>query len=149
MFKRVIWATDGSADADVALPVAKTLVADSGGALLAVHCQERTLPGKGGGRLPRAANEDELVAKIEAQIKDLTSEGISASLQMLTTDVGEAAEVIAEAARSEHADVIVLGTRGHTAIGGLLVGSVAQKLLHNTPCPLLAVPVPDRHHSPA
>jgi nucleotide-binding universal stress UspA family protein len=144
VFKRVIWATDGSEDADAALPVAKTLVADSGGALLVVHCQERTLPGKGGGRLPRNANEDELVAKIEGQVKDLTTQGISTSLQMLTTDVGEAAELIADAARSEQADVIVVGTRGHTALGGLLVGSVTQKLLHDTPCPLLAVPVPDR-----
>ena len=149
MFKRVIWATDGSEDADVALPVAKTLVADSGGALLVVHCQERTLPGKGGGRLPRNANEDELVAKIEGQVKDLTSDGLSATLQMLTTDVGEAAEVISEAARSEHAEVIVLGTRGHTALGGLFMGTFTQKLLHHTPCPLLAVPVPDRHHTPA
>lgn len=146
MFKRVIWATDGSDDADVALPVAKTLAADSGGALLVVHCQERTLPGKGGGRQPRSANEDELVAKIEGQVKDLSAEGISASLQMLTCDVGESAEEIAGAARSENADVIVVGTRGHTALGGLLVGSVTQKLLHSTPCPLLAVPVPDKHH---
>lgn len=149
MFKRVIWATDGSDDADLALPAAKTLAADSGGALLVIHCRERTLPGKGGGRLPRNAKEDELVVKVEGQVKDLTSQGISATLQMITTDVGEAAEAIADAARSEHADVIVVGTRGHTALAGLLVGSVTQKLLHNTPCPLLAVPVPDRHHSPA
>jgi nucleotide-binding universal stress UspA family protein len=149
VFKRVIWATDGSDDADLALPVAKTLAADSGGALLVIHCQERTLPGKGGGRLPRNANEDELAVKIEGQVKDLISQGISATLQMITTDVGEAAETIADAARSERADVIVVGTRGHTTLAGLLVGSVTQKLLHNTPCPLLAVPVPDRHHSPA
>jgi nucleotide-binding universal stress UspA family protein len=38
------------------------------------------------------------------------------------------------------ADVVVVGTRGHTAIGGLLLGSVTQRLLHVAPCPVLAVP---------
>ena len=36
--------------------------------------------------------------------------------------------------------MIVVGTRGHTAIGGLLLGSVTQRLLHIGTCPVLAVP---------
>jgi nucleotide-binding universal stress UspA family protein len=141
-----MWATDGTEDADQALPVARALVSDSGGALLVIHCQERTLPGKGGGRLSRYANEEELVAKIEAQVKELSDSGVKTSLQTVTADVGEAAGVIADAARSEQADIIVVGTRPHSGLGGLLVGSVTQKLLHNSPCPLLSVPVGDRAH---
>jgi nucleotide-binding universal stress UspA family protein len=34
MFKKVVWATDGSEAADLALPHAKTLVAEAGGELL-------------------------------------------------------------------------------------------------------------------
>jgi nucleotide-binding universal stress UspA family protein len=40
-------------------------------------------------------------------------------------------------------DAIVVGTRGHTPIAGLLVGSVTQRLLHIAPCPLIAVPTRD------
>jgi nucleotide-binding universal stress UspA family protein len=57
--------------------------------------------------------------------------------------VGGAAHAIAEIAGREHVDLIVVGTRGRTALAGLLIGSVTQRLLHIAPCPVLAVP-PER-----
>ncbi len=36
--------------------------------------------------------------------------------------------------------MIVVGTRGRSPLAGLLAGSVAQRLLHVAPCPVLAVP---------
>ena len=50
------------------------------------------------------------------------------------------AHMIADVARGFGADVVVVGTRGHTAIGGLLLGSVTQRLLHIATCPVLAIP---------
>jgi nucleotide-binding universal stress UspA family protein len=140
MFKRVVWATDGSEDADRALPQAKTLAADGGGALLVVHCEEMTLPGKAGGSFPRNANEDELQEKIKRQVAELSSEGIEASLRLTRAAVGGAGHAIADVASEEKADVIVVGTRGHTVLVGLLVGSVVQRLLHIATCPVLVVP---------
>ena len=81
MFKKIVWATDGSDSADKALAVAKMLATESGGELVAVHCEELTLPGKGGGSLPVAANEDDLRAKIERQVSDLSADGITATLE--------------------------------------------------------------------
>jgi nucleotide-binding universal stress UspA family protein len=140
MFKRVVWATDGSDDANQALPQAKTFAAESGGALLVVHCEEMTLPGKGGGSFPRNANEDELQEKIKRQVADLSNEGIQASFHMVKSQVGNAAHAIVELATAEQADVIVVGSRGHTVLVGLLVGSVPQRLLHIATCPVLVVP---------
>ena len=40
MYEKVVWATDGSEAADLALPHAATLAADSGGELFIVHCEE-------------------------------------------------------------------------------------------------------------
>jgi nucleotide-binding universal stress UspA family protein len=62
------------------------------------------------------------------------------TLRIETGAAPGAAHMIADVARGFGADVVVVGTRGHTAIGGLLLGSVTQRLLHVAPCPVLAVP---------
>ena len=109
--------------------------------MLVVHCTEFTLPGKAGGRFPVNANEDELKEKVQRQVDELSQEGIRSTLRLETAALGGAAHVIAEIAGEDGAEVIVVGTRGHTALAGLLVGSVTQRLLHIAPCPVLAVPV--------
>ena len=143
MFKRIVWATDGSDSADKALVVAKMLVTDSGGEFVAVHCEERTLPGKGGGSRSLAANEEDLKSKIERQVSELAGDGIKATLETPRAFVGNAAHEIASVAATHEADAIVVGTRGHTPLGGLLVGSVPQRLLHIAPCPVITVPTRD------
>lgn len=140
MFETVMWATDGSAPADEALALARSLAEESGGRLIAAHCIEMTLPGKGGGSLTVHANEDDLSAKVRTQVLDLTDAGITTSLRTVRVPVGEGARALAELAREEGADVIVTGSRGHTMLGGLAT-SLTQRLLHVAPCPVLVVPV--------
>lgn len=145
MFKKVIWATDGSDAADEALLTAREMATDDGGELVVVHCVEFTMPGKGGGRMPVYANEDELEAKITQQVGTLSAKGVPSRLRKATGSVGQAAQVIADVARDEGAEVIVVGTRGRGPMAGLLLGSVTQRLLHLAPCPILAVPVRNGH----
>ncbi|HET6870422.1 MAG TPA: universal stress protein [Solirubrobacteraceae bacterium] len=144
MYNKVMWATDGSEAADRALVHAKSLAAASATPLLVVYCEEFMVPAKGGGSLPVHANEAELRAKIEHQIAEIGDNGTSATLEITRSMSGGAAHAIAEIAAREHADLIVVGTRGHTPLVGLLLGGVTQRLLHIAPCPVLAVP-PDRN----
>lgn len=53
--------------------------------------------------------------------------------------VGEPAEVIVRYAREKACDQIIMGTRGLGAVGGLLLGSVATKVLHLTNIPVAFV----------
>lgn len=138
MFKTILWATDGSAAADRALPYAKALAQEGGKKLLVVHCREIYV-GRGGG-YPVLADDEELVAKIREQVEAARADGLQASAKVIAGTGTAAAHVIADAAREEAADVIVVGTRGHSPVAGLLVGSVTQRLLHVAPCPVLAVP---------
>lgn len=52
---------------------------------------------------------------------------------------GYPATVIVEEAESQGADLIVIGTHGHTGLKHLLLGSVAERVVQKSPCPVLTV----------
>jgi nucleotide-binding universal stress UspA family protein len=138
VFKRIVWATDGSAGADCALELAKSLASQDGASLVAVHSIE-FIAGKGGA-VSQSADEDERQAKVAAQVAKLEAEGLTVGSRIVHGGVHGPAHLVAETAAQEGADLIVCGTRGHTALAGLLLGSVTQRLLHIAPCPVLVVP---------
>ena len=97
------------------------------------------------GRAPLEVDEDEIQADLRAMVKDFAAEGIEASLEMGDVMAGGAgtAHAIADIAERSKADLIVTGTRGHSPVAGLLVGSVTQRLLHIAKQPILVVPATD------
>ena len=52
---------------------------------------------------------------------------------------GEAHEATMECAKEEGADMIVMGTHGHTGITHALLGSTAEKVVRLSSCPVLTV----------
>ena len=50
---------------------------------------------------------------------------------------------IVEVARTRQADLIVMGTHGHTGVARLLCGSVAVKVQRHTPCRVLILRIGD------
>jgi len=52
---------------------------------------------------------------------------------------GDPAAQIVAAARDREADLIVVGSRGHGRLAGLLIGSVAQKVVSLAHCPVVVV----------
>ena len=127
MFGTIVLAIDGSRPSDRAVDYAGRLAKESGSRIVAVHVKE-IMAGRAAG--PVHVDEDEILDKVRGQIKQLSDDGIKAELQVTSTMTGGPAHVIAEAAAKESADVIVTGTRGHTALAGVFLGSVAQRLLH-------------------
>lgn len=53
--------------------------------------------------------------------------------------VGDAAHEIAAYAKTHHCETIVMGTRGLGTVATLVLGSVAQKVLHLTHVPVMLV----------
>ena len=53
--------------------------------------------------------------------------------------VGEAAATIVEYAREKQCELIIMGSHGRGAFAGALLGSVAGKVVHSAPVPVLLV----------
>lgn len=138
MFKTIIWATDGSETADRALPTALDLTAESKGKLLVVHADER-LGGRSAGA-PVLADEEDVQAALTSKVSDLKQSGVDATFRVVHGTNIDPADLIADVAKEVDADLIIVGTRGHGRVAGMLLGSVTQQLLHVAPCPVLAVP---------
>jgi nucleotide-binding universal stress UspA family protein len=138
MFKTVLWATDGSETAALALPYALGLAEPDKAKLVVVHIRE-IFVGRGGG-YPVFADESELRAQIETQVEDLRISGLNATFIVRTCTGGHAARTIAEIAKEVGADLILVGTHGYGRVANALLGSVTQGLLHAGVCPVLAVP---------
>jgi nucleotide-binding universal stress UspA family protein len=141
VFTKILWATDGSEAADLALPLVKELAAVHGAQVVVFHSDLRMVGPRAYG-YPVHVDEDELKEKIRGQAEELGEAGIEASFDISAgTTLGGAAHHIADAAQRCGAGLIVVGSRGHTPLGGLLLGSVTQRLLHVASCPVMVVPV--------
>lgn len=140
MFTKVIWATDGSEHADRALVTAAQVATGDGAELHVVHVVEKLVSGRASG-LDAFGNEDEIKAKVRGQATAIAREnGIKTVVHVLAARTMKIADAIADVADQVGADLIVVGTRGHGAVGALMLGSITQGLLHISPCPVLAIP---------
>jgi nucleotide-binding universal stress UspA family protein len=139
MFKKIVWATDGSENADHALAVAKSLAAEGAAELTIVHVVQKVAT-SGHAALGWYADEELVEAKVDKIASELSQEGLSARVKLVTHVGPQPAHEIANVARETGADLIVVGSRGHGTIPGLLLGSVTQRLLHLAPCPVLVIP---------
>ncbi len=62
--------------------------------------------------------------------------------------VGVDAHEILEYARAQAADLIVMGTHGRTGLAHVLLGSVAEKVVRRSPCPVLTIRHPSLSAAP-
>jgi len=76
--------------------------------------------------------------ELEAIKADLSAAGIAAEVRQLVRGLEPAEDLIA-VAEEVNADFIVIGLRRRSPVGKLILGSNAQRILLEAPCPVLAV----------
>ena len=124
-FKRLLIASDGSPYSDAALTEAIAMASRAGGELLGVAV---------------AREEGEILEAQEIIHRMMTAanrEGVSFqgfSPQGLAADDG-----IIQVARENHVDLIIMGSHGRTGFKKLLMGSVTERVIGQTPYPVLVV----------
>lgn len=88
---------------------------------------------------PRGAmSHDDVIAGIRRSLDAVGASGIDTRALALE---GRAPDLIAERARALPADLLVMGSHGRSGFNRLLLGSVTEKVLRMSPCPVLTVPL--------
>jgi nucleotide-binding universal stress UspA family protein len=137
----VVVGVDLSVPSDQALERAMAIAGMHGAKLVVVHAlaDDGPIPDVGNEMLEQlgevsAAVRAEETRRLAERIAKVEERGIAVELVSTT---GAPGEVIAQAARERGAELIVVGTHGHTGISRFLLGSVASAVLRHTPCDVL------------
>lgn len=136
MFEKILIAVDGSDHARKATPVTIELAKTGKAEVVVMHVYE--VPHARGPVAP-AEQPEEAKSLTGAIVKEITSAGVPARGEVISTSAGKAAAAIVDTARDEKADLIVMGSRGLSELEGLLLGSVTHKVLQLADRPVLVV----------
>ena len=144
--KTILVAVDFSDSSEAALEYAVGLAQPLGARLVVVHCYELPVYG-----FPDGA----LVASVEVatRIMNAAQAGLDGMVEKYKDQVkidtvlrqGVAWEEVRAVSEEVGADLVVIGTHGRRGIARALIGSVAEKILRTSVCPVLTIHVP--HHN--
>lgn len=147
LLKNVLVATDFGEPADAALAYGRALARNFGATLHILHVAEnvfaRGFAEAYVGVIPEIQRDIEENAR--RQIEELATDNDTPALptRVAVVTSNAPATAIVEYARSEHIDLIVIGTHGRGAVAHLLMGSVAERVVRTAPCPVLTVRHPE------
>jgi nucleotide-binding universal stress UspA family protein len=134
MFNHILVAVDGSAHSDSTLSTATEVAKKFEAEVTVVHFIEHEV---GRSSVYRLESVDEAKKIVAAAIKKLKAAGIKTSSQVNDVAHGHAAKAIVDIARERSVNLIVIGSRGHSEIEGLLLGSVTHKVIQLAHIPVL------------
>ena len=149
---RILLATDGSEEAELATIRAVDLAQSTDSELHVVHVGVVptllvSYPGTLGydGKLYERIEEEsrELLRKESWRVKAAGSTVAGSHLRMGSVDM----EIVA-LARELGADLIVMGCRGHRGIRRAIEGSISDAVIRRAPCPVLVVRSHERAEAP-
>jgi nucleotide-binding universal stress UspA family protein len=136
MYEKILAAVDQSEIADRVLAATRELASLSGAEVWVIHVQERE-PSKF--MSSSVESGEEARETVNAAVEKLASAGVKAHGQLARTVYGFAAREIVSFAQENGIGLIVMGSRGHGDLAGLLVGSTAHKVIHLADRPVLVV----------
>ncbi len=138
-FRRILLAVDANEASARAAQAAADLARAFDGHILIVHLRESLPPP---GRVDAWQLETpQAAAAVVTQTKEsLAKMGVDAEATVQLSHNHNQARDLAELAELDGSDVIVVGTRGMSALSGLLSGSVSHRLIHESKIPVLIVP---------
>lgn len=80
---------------------------------------------------------DEAIANVSAEFADVVIAG-----ELVEAPPGRALTYVAA-----NADILVLGSHGHSRLHHAVLGSVSEECVRRAPCPVVVLPVPHLNHA--
>ena len=146
-FRRILVPTDFSDASDGALACARLMADRFGASMHLLHVlEDLRIEGPLGAEVFVSETPDTRTARLrdarERLSHRLTAEDRRDRQATGEVIFGHCAGVIAEYAEDNEFDLIVLGTHGRTGLRHLIMGSVAERVVRNAPCPVLTTRIP-------
>lgn len=83
----------------------------------------------------------EVEKRLGTEVERIRAAGVPCESSTL---MGRPHTEIVDHAKKTGADLIVMGTHGRSGLSHAIMGSVAERVLHKAPCPVLVVPIKAR-----
>jgi nucleotide-binding universal stress UspA family protein len=131
--RKILLATDGSEDAQLARLAAATLSVEAGVELHVVHAWQ-SVPHP---VIDADYYEEGARRLLEEEIEFVSDAGAAVGGTHLV--MGPPVDVILDLAEEIGADLLVVGSRGHGTLGRLILGSVSEGVVHHATCPVLVL----------
>ncbi len=139
MFKKILVTLDGSSFAEEALPYARELAGCGDATLVLARVDEPYEPPPGV-FVPATSIPEVIRLSAGEYLEQLASRLKLAGLKVESAVLdGKVADSLLKFAKSEGVDLIVMSTHGRTGLSRLLMGSVAEQIVHGAHCPVLLV----------
>ena len=143
MHNRILVPLDGSARSEAILPYAQKLAHDATAEIILLRvlvepAPELNVPAVS--PLSPPIIDQERQQESTAYLKSMTSklEGEGSCVTYLLRQ-GGVAETILEVAHNMEAQMIAMSTHGRTGMQRILLGSIAEKVVHDSPIPVLLI----------
>ena len=138
--KAILVAVDGSETSDRAVQHALDLITSGSSSKLHLLNVQPSLGGAVSAFVPReqidSHHRDEGNKALASAQALAQKAGVPAEIHI---GVGRQGQIVADFAKKLGAGLVVMGTRGHTGLSGVLLGSVAQDIIAHTNVPVTLV----------
>ncbi len=144
--RSILVPTDFSKASELALHAAAQLARQNGARVTLVHVHDPSWAAWRPIAYPTEVqpeappSEPELEQRIHEKLRELCErvfEGVPCKTAVVLC--ANAAQGITDYAEKEDVDLIVISTHGRSGLAGLLIGSVAERVVRHAPCPVLTL----------
>ena len=146
-FRNILFPTDFSPHAHAALKYAAGFARESRGRVLLLNVQDAKVPANLMTLPPRIFEDQEnhWLIQLRAQVKELLSDPLVAGVEVDPIFAeGNPASEIARVAFEHEVHLITVATRDRSRLSRAFGGSLAEEIVAEAPCPVLAIRPPQR-----